>query len=81
MTVNKTLLIGVGVVTAGAGGLAIAYYYCPWQAAAAWSAGDEERAGMLTEYAFSLRDYGRLFAMLILAGLALMAYAGEPAAV
>lgn len=29
---------------------------------------------MLTEYAFSLRDYGRLFALLILAGLALIHY-------
>lgn len=29
MAVNKTFLIGAGVVAAGAGGLAIAYYFCP----------------------------------------------------
>jgi len=79
MTFNKTLVAGAAVAAVGVGSLAVCYYYCPWQAVAAWSAGDEERAGTLTEYAFSLRDYARLFAVLVIGGLALMAYASESA--
>lgn len=79
MAVNKTFVVGAAVVAVGAGALATGYYYCPWQAASALCAGDKERSGMLTESAFALRDYARLFVVLIVGGLALMAYASESA--
>ena len=77
MTVNKTLVAGAAVAAAGAGALAVCYYYCPWQTATAWSSGDEDRAAMLAESAFSLRDYAYLFVLLILCGLVVMAYASK----
>lgn len=77
MTVNKTFVAGAAVVALGAGALAVGTYYVPWQTAAAWAAGDEERAHMLADYGFSLMAYARLFAVMILGGLALMVYASE----
>jgi hypothetical protein len=52
--------------------------YIPWETAAAWAAGDEERAGKLADYAFSLMEYTWLFALMIFGGLALMAFAAGP---
>jgi hypothetical protein len=77
VTVNKTFVIGAVGVAAGAGLLWLGYQYAPWQTAAAWAAGDEERAGKLADYAFSLRDYASVFILPIFGGLALMAYAAE----
>jgi hypothetical protein len=77
MTVNKPVVVGAGATLAGAGMLAIAYYYVPWQTGAAWAEGDEKRASMLADYAFSLRDYAMLFGLLVFGGLALMASAAE----
>ena len=79
MTVNKGVAIGAGVALAGAGALAIGMYYVPWQTAAAWATGDEERAGVLADCAFSLMEHARLFALMILGGMALMAYASSTA--
>ena len=76
---NKAVVAGAAVAVAGAGALAVGTYYVPWQTAAAWAAGDEERAGMLAGYAFSLMEYAQLFALMILGGLALMAYASGSA--
>lgn len=79
MTVNKTLVAGAGVAAIGVGAMAICYYYCPSQAAASWAAGDEERAGMMAEYAFSLKYYAEFFVVMILGGLVLMAAAAGSA--
>lgn len=76
---NKAVVAGGVVAAAGAGALLIGTYYVPWQTAAAWASGDEERAGMLADCAFSLMHYARLFALMLLGGLALMAYASGPA--
>jgi hypothetical protein len=79
VTVNKAVVAGAAVAAVGAGALVIGTYYVPWQTAAAWASGDEERASMLADCAFSLCEYARLFALMILGGLALMAYASGPA--
>lgn len=79
MTVSKTFVAGAAVVAVGAGALVIGTKYIPWQTAAAWAGGDEERAHMLADYGFSLMAYARLFAVMILGGLALMVYASEVA--
>lgn len=76
---NKGVAVGAAVAPAGAGALAVGMYYVPWWAAAAWATGDEGRAGVLADCAFSLMEYSRLFALMILGGVALMAYASEPA--
>jgi hypothetical protein len=78
LNVNKTLVVGAGLVVVGGGALVIGNRYIPWQTAAAWAIGDEERAGMLADYGFSLMEYASLFALMILGGLALMAYAAAP---
>jgi hypothetical protein len=78
MTVNKTLVVGAAGVAVGAGALVIEDRYIPWQTAAAWAAGDEVRAGMLANYAFSLMEYTWVFVLLIFGGLALMASAAGP---
>lgn len=78
MTVNRTLVVGAAVVTVGVGALVIEDRYIPWQTAAAWAAGDDERASMLANYAFSLMGYTWLFALMIFGGLALMASAAGP---
>ena len=77
MAVNKTFVAGAAVVAVGAGALVVGTKYIPWQTATAWAAGDEERAHMLADYGFSLMAYARLFAVMILGGLTLMAYASE----
>jgi hypothetical protein len=79
LNVNKTLVVATGLVVVGAGALVVGNHYIPWQTAAAWAAGDEERAAMLADYGFSLMEYASLFALMILSGLALMAYAAAPA--
>lgn len=77
MAVNKTLVVGAAVVAVGGGALVIGARYIPWQTAAAWAAGDEERASMLADYAFSLKAYTWLFTLMLFGGLALMASAAE----
>ena len=74
MTVNRTQVVGgAAVLAVGAGALWVGYRYIPWQTAAAWAAGDEERAGKLADYAFSLKPYAWLFALMIFGGLTLLA--------
>lgn len=75
MTVNKTLVVGAAAVTVGAGALVIGNRYIPWQTATAWAAGDDERAGVLADYAFSFMEYAWLFGLMIIGGLVLMASA------
>jgi hypothetical protein len=79
MTVNKTFVAGAAVAAVGAGALVVGTKYIPWQTAAAWAAGDDERAGMLAEYAFSLMECAWLFCALMIGGLALMASASPSA--
>lgn len=74
MAVNKTVAAGAAaVVVVGAGALMINEYYLPQQTAAAWAAGNVERAATLADYAFSFAQYTALFALMMFGGLALLA--------
>jgi hypothetical protein len=72
---NKTVVIGASAVTVGAGALIIGQYYLPRQTAAAWAAGDADRATTLADHMFSIMDYAAFFALMIFGGFALVASA------